>query len=157
MSVDSGAIDAALVTLLLNDATLMALCPDGIFWEEAAQNAKRFVIVSLIDEHDEPMFGGRAWEDALYLVKAVALNSSGASVRSAAARIDVLLEDQVLTASGFTWMTMHREARIRLAEVDAIDPSIRWSHMGGRYRVQMSVGVPTRPDVGPTSYDWIQL
>ncbi len=145
MSVDSGAIDAALVTRLLNDTTLMAYAVDGVFFEEAAPKSTRFVIVSLIDEHDEPMFGGRAWEDALYLVKFVALASTGVNARAAAARIDVLLEDQPLTASGYTWMTMHREARIRMAEVDQIDSSIRWIHFGGHYRVMMSVGAPSPP------------
>lgn len=146
MSVDSALIDAALVTILMGDATLMAMVPDGIFFDEAAQGAQRFIIVSLLEEHDEGVFGGRAFEDALYLVKAVALGSSGANVAAAAARIDVLLEDQKIgtgsppSVSGYTWMDTFREARVRLTEVDEIDPSIRWQHRGGHYRIRMSVG-----------------
>jgi hypothetical protein len=137
---DSSLIDAALVAKLLNDTTLAGLMPDGVFFDEAKQGAQKFVIVSLVDESDEGKFGGRAFEDALYLVKAVALNSSGGDVKTAAARIDALLEDQALTVSGYTWMTTHREARIRYTEVDEIDRSIRWQHRGGRYRVQLSPG-----------------
>jgi len=137
---DSSDIDAAISARLLGDATLMALMPDGVFFDEAAQNAQKFVLISLLDEHDEPIFGARGYEDALYLVKAVALSSSGANVKAAAARIDALLEDQPLTVAGYTWMTVHRETRVRMAEVDDVDPSIRWQHRGGHYRVQFSLG-----------------
>lgn len=136
---DSSAIDNALVAVLLGDATLQGLMPDGVYFDEAKQGATRFVIVSLVEEADQAVFGGRAYEDALYLVKAVEMSASGSNVAQAAARIDVLLEDRSLTAAGYTWMTVYRESRIRYTEVDEIDRSIRWQHRGGRYRVQLSV------------------
>jgi hypothetical protein len=135
---DSSAVDAAIVAALLSDATLSSLMPDGVFIDEANPNAKRFVVVSLIDHRDVAAFGGRAYEDALYLVKAVAINTSGSDVKAAAARIDAVLEDEILTAPGYVWMTGHRESRIRSTEVDEVDRSIRWQHRGGRYRVQVS-------------------
>jgi hypothetical protein len=144
---DSAAIDQALIDRLLNDATLRALLPDGVFWEEAGASMltgghpTQFVIVSLIEAVDEARFGGRAYEDVLYLVKAVELSTAAAhNSKAAAARIDVLLEDAVLTAAGYTWMTGHREARIRFLEVDDTDAAIRWHHRGGHYRVQASLG-----------------
>ena len=144
---DSSAIDQALIDKLLNDATLRALMPDGVFFEEAGAsmvgggNPTQFVIVSLVDAVDEPMFGGRAYEDVLYLVKAVELSSVATkNIKAAAARIDVLLEDQPLTVAGYTWMTCHRESRIRLTEVDDQDTTIRWFRRGGHYRVEMSLG-----------------
>lgn len=139
---NSAAIDAAIVAKLLADTGaggVMTLLPDGVFFDEAKQGATRFVIVSLVDEFDEAVFGGRAIEDALFLVKAVVQSTTGANADTAAARIDALLEDQPLTASGYTWMTVHREERVRVNEVDDINPAIRWQHRGGRYRVQMSV------------------
>lgn len=136
---DSSAVDNALIALLLADSVLAGLMPDGVFWDEANPGAKKFVLVSLIDESDEATFGGRAYEDALYLVKAVALSSSGGDVKTAAARIDALLEDQSLEAAGYSVMTMHREGRVRITEVDDIDPSIRWQHRGGKYRVQAAL------------------
>jgi hypothetical protein len=111
-----------------------------VAYDEAPQKSERFVIVSLVDEVDEGKFGGRAYEDALFLVKAVMLSTSGGNIQAAAARIDTLLEDQPLTVAGYTWMTTHREARVRITEVDEQDAAIRWQHRGGHYRVQMSLG-----------------
>lgn len=136
---DSSAIDNALIAKLAADATLLSYCPNGVYWDEAPPGSTRFVIVSLIDAFDEAVFGGRAIEDALYLVKAVALSTAGVNMQAAAARIDALLEDQTLTVSGYTHMAMHREARVRITEVDEMDASIRWFHRGGHYRVRMSL------------------
>jgi phosphopantothenate synthetase len=110
--------------------------------DEAPPNSTRFVIVSLVDEADEAQFGGRAFEDALYLVEARILSTTtnaNAAVKAAAARIDALLEDQTLSVTGYVWSTMHRESRVRLTEVDDADSAIRWFRRGGNYRVQMSV------------------
>lgn len=136
---DSSAIDAAVIALLQADATLSALVPDGVWMDEAAEGSKRFVVVALLDEVDVGQFGGRAYEDTLYVVKAVMLSTAGGNIRQAAARIDELLEDQPLTVSGYGWMTMHRENRVRLTEVDDVNAAIRWHHRGGHYRVQMAL------------------
>lgn len=140
---DSSDVDNALVAKLGADATLLALMPNGVYFDEGPPNATRLVIVSLVDEHDEPQFGGRAFEDALYLVKAVALSKPSAPLPSnvmkdAAARIDALLENGTLTVPGYGLMTMQRDSRIRSTEVDEIDSSIRWQHRGGRYQVMVA-------------------
>lgn len=138
---DSALIDAALLARLSGDATLMAICTDGVYVDEAKQNATKFVIVSMVDQFDESVYVlGRAIESALYLIKAVTLGSSSLQAAQAAARIDAILEDVPLTASGYTGMSLFRESRLRLTEVDEVDPSIRWQHRGGNYRVEMSVG-----------------
>ncbi len=144
---DSSNIDAALLLRLTSDTTLLALCPNGVYMDEAPQGSTRFVIVSLVEEADEAVFvTGRAIEDALYLVEARMLASAGGDIKAAAARIDVLLEDQPLTLGsppsavpGYTWMTVHREGRLRLTEVDDVDPKLRWYRRGGHYRVQMAL------------------
>ena len=136
---DSSVIENALIAKLLADATLMALTTDGVYFDEAAPGKTKFVIVSLVDEHDEPMFGSRAFEDALFMVKAVALSTAGMNIQTAAARIDTLREQGTLTASGYSLMALRRESRIRQTEVDDLDPSIRWQHRGGLYRVVMSL------------------
>ena len=107
--------------------------------DEAPPGATRFVIVSLVQGIDEPMFGGRAFESALYLVKAVVQASAGGAAQQAAARIDTLLEDQPLAVPGYAWMTVHRVERLQTTEVDEVDTLIRWQHRGGRYRVDLSV------------------
>lgn len=142
---DSSDIDNALIAKLGSDVTLLALCPNGVYKDEAPQGATRFVIVSLVEESDEPVFGRRGYEDALYLVEARMLSTAGGNIKAAAARIDALLEDQPLSGSptltpGYTWMTTYRESRLTpQVEVDEVDPSIRWFRRGGHYRVQMSL------------------
>lgn len=135
---DSSEIDNALVAKLGADATLLGLMPNGVYWDEAPQGSTRFVIVSLVDEVDVQRFESRSHEDALYLVEARALSTTNANLKSAAARIDALLDGGTLTATGYSLMTLHREARIRLTEVDDVDPTIRWFRRGGHYRVVMS-------------------
>lgn len=135
---DSSEIDSAIVAKLLADATLMALVPDGVFFDIASPNAQRFVIVSLIDESSDAVFGARATETPLYLVKAVMLSSSGGNIKAAAARIDALLEGGTLAVAGYTLMNMQRDARVRMTEVNDDDASIRWFHRGGRYEVMVS-------------------
>jgi hypothetical protein len=140
MPSDSSDIDNALIAKLGADSALLALMPNGVYYDEAPQGSTRFVIVSLVIEQDEAMFGGRAFEDALYLVKAVSLSTAGGNVKDAAARIDALLENGTLLVPGYKLMTIYREQRIRFTEPDDVDQSIRWQHRGGRYRVQTSVG-----------------
>jgi hypothetical protein len=135
---DSSDIDAALVAKLLADATLMALVPDGVFFDLANPGATRFVIVSLIDAEDEPMFGRRATETPLYLVKAVMLSTSGGNIKAAAARIDALLDGGTLTITGYALMNLQRTSRVRMTEVNEQDASIRWYHRGGRYELMVS-------------------
>jgi hypothetical protein len=135
---DSSDVDNAVIAKLGADATLLSYMVNGVFWEEAPEGSTKFVLVSLVDEHDAPMFGARAFEDALYLVKAVAKGTSGIDVKAAAARIDVLLDNSSLTVSGYSLMNMRRDSRVRYTEVDDIDASIRWQHRGGRYQVVVS-------------------
>lgn len=151
---DSSDIDNALVAKLLADTGaggVLTLMPDGVFFEEAGASmvhggqAKQFVIVSLVDEQDRPIFEGRASEDALYLVKAVELSTVAVkNIKAAAARIDVLLDPQpplpraTLTVPGFALMVMRRESRVRRKEVDALDASVRWEHRGGRYQLMVA-------------------
>lgn len=135
---DSGDVDAALSAKLLADGTLAGLMTDGVWFDTAPKGKTRFVIVSLVNEDDEPQFQGRAYEDNLYLVKAVAMETTGANVKAAAARIDALLEGGTLTVSGFSLMRITRVNRVRYTEVDEVDADIRWQHRGGHYAVTVS-------------------
>jgi hypothetical protein len=137
---DSSDIVAALLMKLGSDATLLSLCPNGVYQDEAPEGMTRFVIVYLIEGHDVATFGRRAIEDALYGVEARMLSTvPGANIKAAGARIDALLEDQPLTVAGYTWMALHRESPINHRERDEINRSILWLRRGGDYRVQMSV------------------
>lgn len=135
---DSGDVDAALSAKLLADAPLAALMPDGVWFDFAPKTKTKFVIVSLLNEDDEPMFQGRAFEDALYLVKAVAMETTGANVKAAAARIDAILEDGTLVVSGYKLMRMTRVSRVRYTEVDEVDADVRWQHRGSHWAITVS-------------------
>lgn len=124
---------------LSTDGALTALATDGVYMDEAPSGKTKFVIVSLVDETDEAAFSGRAFEDALYQVVYRERSTSGVNAKAAAARIDALLDNQPLTVTGYTLMTMRREKRIRMTEVDEIDPALRWQHRGGQYQVVVSL------------------
>jgi hypothetical protein len=136
---DSSEVDNALVAKLQTDATLAALMPGGVFLDEGPAGATQFVIVSLVDAHDVPIFEGRGTEDALYLVVARELSTVAVkNSKAAAARIDALLQLGTLTIAGYALLVMRRESRVRMTEVDEIDSSIRWTHRGGRYQVMVA-------------------
>jgi hypothetical protein len=143
---DSSDIDAAVIALLQADATLRAAMPDGVFFGLAGasfatgNNSTRFVLVSIIENIDRAVFGGRGLESVLYLVQAVSLSGDS---KGAARRIDELLEHQPITVAGYTWMSCDREQRVREMERDDVDPSIVWTHRGGMYRIEMSVDAAT--------------
>ena len=142
---DSSDVDAALIGRLAGDATLAALLPGGWYVDEAPPGLTQFGVISLVDETDTPVFGGRGYEDALYLVKAVELSTVAVkTIKAAAARIDVLLDPQPplppasFAIAGYGLMVCRRESRVRMTEVDSVDASIRWYHRGGRYQVMVA-------------------
>jgi hypothetical protein len=137
---DISDVDAAISALLLGDATLMAFATDGVYFDLASHGATKFVIVSRMAGFDTRMFSGRAFETVHYLVKAVALSTTGANVKSAAARIDALLEQATLTVTGYGQVIASRiEPMPRYTELDPENDS-RWQHRGGLYEV---VAVPS--------------
>jgi hypothetical protein len=131
-----------LLTLLGNDPTLRGLAPNGVFFDTAPSGSTRFVIISLVEAFDVGQFGGTAYEDLLYAVEYRELKQAAveSTARAAAQRIRELLDDQPLTVTGYTYMTMHREKPERRTEVDDLDASIKWNRRGGQYRVQMAIG-----------------
>jgi hypothetical protein len=137
---DTSAIDAALVDVLYQDTTLKSLVPDGVYMDEAPPNAQRFVIVALADAvNDWTYDAGRAVEDKVYTVVAKMLSTAGGDIKSAAARIDALLEDAALTVAGYADVRVRQDRPIRETDVDTVDPSLRWFHRGGEYRVHAAI------------------
>lgn len=138
---NSSDIDNALVAKLQADTALLALMPDGVYFNDKGPwpGAKRYVEVSLVTTDDVPMLQRRSHEEIRYQVKAVGLSKLNPDVNGAAARIDALLEGGSLTVSGYTCMVIKREQRIRYPEPDADDPTLRWWHRGAHYTVMMSV------------------
>jgi len=136
---DSTAIDEALRQVLARDAALLALMPDGVWFDAAKPGCKHYVLLTLVSEEDVATFPGRReYEDALYRIHAVALDTSADTAAAAANRIDALLENVALVVAGYSWMTTHREGRVRATPEDPVDPSVHWQVIGGQYRVQMA-------------------
>jgi hypothetical protein len=133
---ESAAIDVALMDLLEADATLLSILPDGVWKALPPQEAKRFVVISLMDHADVSVYGGLGYVSCLYMVKAVAPSALLTNMRAAEARLYELLNEGTLAVPGF--MAMFREERIDQTERDDLDKSIRWFHRGGYYRVQVA-------------------
>lgn len=142
--IDSSDIDNALLAKLLSDTALLALMPHGVYWEgEVPIGSTRFVEVTLLAAADVQMFGGRAFEEPLYLVKIVerAMQGDPNNAKAGAARIDALFDPQppdppaTLTVAGYGVLNIQREERVRILEVDQQNTDIRWRHRGGHYRV----------------------
>jgi hypothetical protein len=134
---DSGLVDAAVMEVLANDATLTALCPDGVFWGRAPAGATAFVIAALIDHSEQPALDRQTlYETTVYLVKAVILNASKTPSRTAAARIHVLLHGAQLdlAPAGYQVMACQRLERVAYPELDPIN-AVTWHHGGGQYAV----------------------
>jgi hypothetical protein len=131
----------ALIGKLGADAPLLALMPNGVYRQNRAPaGSTRLVEIAFVpSSHDEPMFGGRAWEDLTFIVKAVerVRRDGGVSrVGDAAARIDALLEHGRLTLAGYGVMVMRRTEYLEDTELDGTD--YVWEHCGGYYQVMVA-------------------
>ena len=132
---DSSEVDAAVIAALTNDATLAALMTDGVWRDVAPQSKTKFVVVAQQDHVDRYVQTTAAYEEFVYLVKAVDANVSGSTVKTAAARIHTVLQDAALTITGYGLMLIERIERVAFTETDPDQQDRRWQHRGGLYRV----------------------
>lgn len=146
---DSGLVDAAVMEILAQDATLTGLCPDGVYWSVVpprpapALPATAFVIVAHFDSTERPGFGVPLYETTIYLVKAVIQNTSRSPARQAAARIQKLLQGVMLdlTDAGYTPMDLRRLERVAYPELDPANKA-PWHHAGGQYALMHYYDTP---------------
>lgn len=140
-------IHAAVIGYLQADGALKTLLPDGV-WRGVAKSGKRFCIVDVFEGADTSVFGGRAIETVLYAIKASVLDGAGGNVSEAFARIDALMSEARLTVPGYVFMSCVREddqPLIDYEERNTTDSTLLWRHMGGHYRVSVSVPRARRP------------
>jgi hypothetical protein len=134
---DPSDVDAAICARLGNDAALLAIVPNGVWYAIAPPGSQKFVTVTRQFNEDVDQFGDRAWERFQYAVKAVTLGTSGVDAKAAAARIDELLHDAVdLVVVGYHTMRCRRIAPIRFPEVEE-QSDTQWQHRGGEYELWM--------------------
>jgi len=128
----------AVYTKVAGDAQLKTLLPDGVYWDVSASGKTRVVILKLMNHEATDMFGHCAFEQPIYLVKAVEFSTSKLNVLNAAKRIDALLNNQPLTITGYTLMTTQLMECVEYNEPDTANPDGRWQHCGAMYRVTVS-------------------
>lgn len=138
-------VSNALIAKLNGDSALLAQLTDGVYFDVPPVGKTKFGIVSLVDEEDAQMFGGRAFEDATFMVEARVFSprateetAARTAARLAAARIDALLENGTLAVPGYSLMVMRRVRWHRGTETDDIDQEIRWFRSGGDYQLAVS-------------------
>lgn len=128
MAID--AIDDAVMSRLLNDATLTSLAPGRVHRDVAPEGTieiGRFVVVNLQLEDDVPEQGGTAHVIARYQVKVVDRATTKTAAQAALDRIVALLHDAQYAIAGHTLMVSHKVARFALVELDADKV---WQHRG---------------------------
>lgn len=128
----SSDVTAGLIARLAGDATLMVSCPGGVWRYPGPQSITQpFVTVEFSTGRDEGCGGGPRMTEATYEVVAVAPAASVATARTAAARIDALLDyQQGWTLTGYTVSGCRRTAPIDEQEEEGTS---RWVKVGGEY------------------------
>lgn len=140
---DASDLDVAIFTVL-DDPTLLALVPDGIYWGQASQGQTpktKFVIVAQTAHEDLYEFQDEAFERFTYQITARTKDSSMVTVDSAAARIRELMAG-LTTATGYSIAAVDRIARIKYGESDPTDPATVWQHAGGLYEILAQPTIP---------------
>lgn len=124
---------------LSGDTTLNALLgtpasgySKSIYYQSAPQGA-RFPYVILNKQAGTPRYalGARAFDNDIWLVKAIDRNTSADTADAIAARIDSLLTDASLSISGRTQLYLRRESDIDYAET--ADGEL-YRHAGATFR-----------------------
>jgi hypothetical protein len=124
-------LEAALYAKLAGDATLSGLAPGGV-WRGVAPVGTTgvFVAFAQVSGVDAYTLKDRATTTYNYLIKAIGPGESATPAWNAAARIDALLNDQPLTLSAGSVMSVRRERAMTMTETDGGE---QYQHAGGYY------------------------
>ena len=131
------AVEAALYTKLTGASGLTSLLAGtaSVYSYLAPENDNPpYVVYGAQSNVPAYTLAGTAYENSLYLVKAVALGPNMSQAGSIAKQIDVALNDQSLSITGYTHMLCRRESSIRYTEVDP--GGQRWNTAGFLFRIQ---------------------
>ena len=132
----SSTLTAGLVARLAGDATLTAACPGGVWRYPAPQGITQpFVTVEFSLGRDEGCGGGTSLTEATYEVVVVAPAAQVATARTAAARLQALLDyQQGWSLPGYRVSGCRRTAPIDQQEEEGTS---RWVHIGGEYTLMV--------------------
>ncbi len=134
-------LETAIYTKLAATSNLTTLLNSGtasVFHRQAPENANPpYVIFGKQSRTPARLIGGGAvaWDDALYLVKAVVESPSALLAGSIAARIDQTLDRASLTVTDHTHLACHRDSDVDYVENAPGGQVIQ--HRGALYRIQV--------------------
>lgn len=117
----SAALDTAVAAALGADATLATLAPGGVWQDLAPADAREPVVVFSLEQGQDDYAMGRRLERGRYRVLVAGTQPVAPSVRSAADRIDAVLQDTTLTVTGYTGVSLRRLSRAATVDVDGDD------------------------------------
>lgn len=129
-------LDQAIHGALVGDATLTGQLAAGtasVFYGSADRQSDP-PLVTFAEASGVPAYtlGARAWEDFVYVVKAITEGESFALAKTLRDRIDEILSDATLTVSGHENLYLRRESSIEMVE-DA--GGRRFNHAAGQFRI----------------------
>lgn len=128
------AFDVAIYNALAgNSALTTALGGTAIFQWMAPQNTDPpYVVYNKQAGTPQHTFGGVAYENDLYTVRAVTAGPSASQAGTIARLIDAALADKALTITGYAHLFLRRVSDVDYPEVVA---GQRHQHQGAMYRV----------------------
>ena len=132
------ALEKALYSALSGDATLTGLLSSAtaIYQGVAPDGADPpYVVYGKQANTKTYTFGAKAWDNSLYLIKAVDERPSAARAGTIQDRLEVLLTDAALTVTGRTHLYLRPETDVDYPEVD--QGRTTW-HRGHLYRIYTS-------------------
>lgn len=136
MADDGTALEAAIRAKLAASTAVTGLLNGGsaaIHYAEAPDNAvPPFVVFWKASGVSAYTMGSRAWEDRVYVVKAITEGDSAAAAKRIDKAVDATLSDAALTVSGRDHLYLRRESDVEYRENA---DGVRFDHVGAQYRV----------------------
>lgn len=130
------AVDAAIHSKLTGDATLMALATGGVYHRLApAGTSTPFVIFNLQTGDATYTQGRLATREMYYLIKGIDEGLSSKVAGQIDDRVIALLNDVMLTVSGYTMLHLRRSSDVEYVEVA---DGVSYQHVGGLYLVMVT-------------------
>ena len=134
-------VAVGLYTKLTGNSALTALLASGtagVYEGHAPQDASLPYVVFNTQSPSVPRYvgnSGTAWEDGVYQVQGVTEGWSRSSAGTIASKIDLALNAQTLTVTGFTNVHLHR---IQDVDYPEVLEGKRFNHRGGLYRIRVA-------------------
>jgi hypothetical protein len=132
----SVAAGSALYARLAGDSTLTSLGCTGIYYVTAPQTASApYLTIQLADSNDTRVFGAKATEREVWVVKGWDHGNSHKRATQMVERVDALLDEYDLVVGGGTAMCCRRLGR--LPDLTEDDNGVLYRQAGARYEIEV--------------------